>query len=212
MTGRDELPVIGELAEDLEQTLALYRGDLLEDEPDLQWVQTPFGDHRYIEPAVVRGLKLSPGVMTWRWRNRDFPLPVLEANVDGAPPGSSLQRTVLGVPIYERAAQPYAAVFGAAGVEPCQAEGVGGQLTIRCQNSATGSLIVAENRWSGWQVWRDWHATAFPENEAEIKALEADRGRFLGFIRVVGCRREEVVLTDPIISLPTQYTKQPLLR
>ena len=51
-----------------------------------------------------------------------------------------------------------------------------------------------------------------PENETEIKALEADRGNFLGYVRLVGRRRAEANLEEPIVSIPRQYTKKPLLR
>jgi hypothetical protein len=32
----------------------------------------------------------------------------------------------------------------------------------------------------GWQLWLDWHRVIAPDNEAEIKAIEADRGNHLG--------------------------------
>ena len=46
----------------------------------------------------------------------------------------------------------------------------------------------------------------------EIKALEADRGSYLGYVRLVGRRRHQAILADLIVSLPAQYTKKPLLR
>jgi SAM-dependent methyltransferase len=64
----------------------------------------------------------------------------------------------------------------------------------------------------GWQRWLDWHRAVCPENVAEIKAVEADRGRYLGYVRVVGRRLEGVKLEEPIVALPAQYTKKPLLR
>ncbi|HWJ48742.1 MAG TPA: hypothetical protein VNS62_13895 [Candidatus Udaeobacter sp.] len=51
-----------------------------------------------------------------------------------------------------------------------------------------------------------------PDNAAEIKALEADRGICLGYVRLVGRRNRQAKVTDPIVSLPAQYTKKPLLR
>lgn len=33
--------------------------------PTLQWVQPPFGEHYFVEPAIRTGLKLSPGIVTW---------------------------------------------------------------------------------------------------------------------------------------------------
>ncbi len=71
---------------------------------------------------------------------------------------------------------------------------------------------VADSMPDGWQVWLDWHKANFPDNTVEIKALEADRGGFLGYVRLVGRRQAGVKLSEPIVSLPEQYTKQPLLR
>jgi hypothetical protein len=63
----------------------------------------------------------------------------------------------------------------------------------------------------GWQVWLDWHRTGFPDNHPEIRALEADRGRYLGYVRLAG-RRSQTKLAEHIVSVPTQYTKKPFLR
>ncbi len=73
-------------------------------------------------------------------------------------------------------------------------------------------ILVADAMPDGWQRWLDWHQAVAPDNAAEIEALEADQGRTLGYVRVVARRRPDVVLDDPIVSLPAQYTKHPLLR
>jgi cyclopropane fatty-acyl-phospholipid synthase-like methyltransferase len=70
---------------------------------------------------------------------------------------------------------------------------------------------VADSMPDGWQLWLDWHRATFPDNTVEIRALEADRGSCLGYIRLVG-RRTDVKLPQPIVSLPEQYTKKPLRR
>ncbi len=64
----------------------------------------------------------------------------------------------------------------------------------------------------GWRLWLDWLRAIAPENEKEIKTIEADRGRYLGCVRVVGRRNGTVKLADHIVSLPAEYTKKPLLR
>jgi SAM-dependent methyltransferase len=64
----------------------------------------------------------------------------------------------------------------------------------------------------GWQVWLDWHKVIAPDNHSEIKALEADRGRYVGYVRLVGRRQGGVTLADPIESVPSQYAQKPLLR
>ena len=73
-------------------------------------------------------------------------------------------------------------------------------------------IELADTMPDGWQVWMDWHKTAFPDNSEEIKTLEADRGSYLGYVRVVGRRRRETQLAEQIVSVPTEYTKKPLLR
>ena len=61
-------------------------------------------------------------------------------------------------------------------------------------------------------AWLEWQTTAFPDNRVEIEALEADRGRCLAYVRMVGRRRPEVKLEDRVESMPAQYTREPLLR
>ncbi len=73
-------------------------------------------------------------------------------------------------------------------------------------------MELADTLPDGWQAWLDWHRVIAPHNEVEIKALEADRGEYLGYARVVGRRRSDAVLPEPIESIPAQYTKKPLLR
>lgn len=74
------------------------------------------------------------------------------------------------------------------------------------------AIELADTMPDGWEAWLDWHRTICPENHAEIKALEADRGRYLGYVRVVARRLVEARLDEPIVSLPQHYTKAPLLR
>ena len=78
----------------------------------------------------------------------------------------------------------------------------------------TGIMDIehADTMPDGWQLWLDWHRIVAPDNESEIRALEADRGNYLGYVRLVGRRRSQATLADPIVSLPSHYTKKPLLR
>jgi hypothetical protein len=71
---------------------------------------------------------------------------------------------------------------------------------------------VADTLPDGWQFWRDWLKRVAPDNATEIGALEADAGSHLGYVRVVGRRRVEAQLMEPIVSVPTHYAKKPLLR
>jgi len=64
----------------------------------------------------------------------------------------------------------------------------------------------------GWRLWLDWHNVIAPDNKSEIKALEGDRGSYLGYVRLVGRRNGQTKLADHIVSVPAKYTKRPLLR
>ena len=74
------------------------------------------------------------------------------------------------------------------------------------------NIELADTMPDGWQLWLDWHRVVAPDNEAEIKALEADHGNYLGYVRLVGRRQGQAELADHIVSLPERYTKMPLLR
>lgn len=124
--------------------------------PSLQWVQTPFGEHGYIAPAMSMNLKLSTGIRAWNWKDREFPIPVLEANRAGPPPGPVRKVDEIdGISIYARDDQSYAAVIINGGMEPCVATGSGGWIEVTCDNSVDGYLEVKENMWNGWKAYRD---------------------------------------------------------
>jgi hypothetical protein len=73
-------------------------------------------------------------------------------------------------------------------------------------------IELADTLSDGWRLWREWIAAVAPDNAVEIRALEADRGSYLGYVRLVGRRRPLVRLDEPIVSVPMEYTTKPLLR
>ena len=74
------------------------------------------------------------------------------------------------------------------------------------------TIEVGDTMPEGWMAWLDWQRAVAPENAIEIDAVQRDRGRFIGYVRVVGRRRPDAQLEEPISSIPTQYTRKPLLR
>jgi SAM-dependent methyltransferase len=80
------------------------------------------------------------------------------------------------------------------------------------QRSGIVTVDLADTMEGGWQLWLDWQRTLCPDNAVEINAIEADRGRHLGYVRVVGRRRSDARLDEPIQSLKTEYTYKPMLR
>jgi SAM-dependent methyltransferase len=72
-------------------------------------------------------------------------------------------------------------------------------------------VTAADTLADGWRFWLDWLKIIAPDNKTEIRALETDAGSHLGYVRVAGRRRAEARLSDPIVSVPAQYEKKPLL-
>ena len=72
--------------------------------------------------------------------------------------------------------------------------------------------IREESRDARVLVWLDSLRAIAPDNATEIAALEADAGRHIGYVRVVGRRRADALVSDPVVSIPSQYEKKPLLR
>lgn len=60
---------------------------------------------------------------------------------------------------------------------------------------------VADSMEDGWRIWLNWHEQEYPDNTKEIRALQADRGEYLGYIRCVGRRRLGVELSEPLFHV-----------
>ena len=78
----------------------------------------------------------------------------------------------------------------------------------------TGIVAVetADTLPDGWKMWRDWLLLIARDNVTEINAVERDAGRCLGYVRIVGRRKPETPLMEPVVSIPSTYTRAPLLR
>lgn len=71
---------------------------------------------------------------------------------------------------------------------------------------------LADTLPDGWQLWREWHLAIAPDNAVEIRALETDGGRYLGYVRAVARRRADAQLPEPTVSVRSPYSRHPLLR
>ena len=48
--------------------------------------------------------------------------------------------------------------------------------------------------------------------DSGVRKLRGGRMRHFGYVRAVGRRRAKAQLVDPLMSVPVEYTKKPLLR
>lgn len=72
-------------------------------------------------------------------------------------------------------------------------------------------IELSENMPEGGRLWLDWHRENWPHNTLELAALEADAGRYVGYMRQVARRRPGVELEPPPVSVKTEYVKVDLL-
>lgn len=80
------------------------------------------------------------------------------------------------------------------------------------ERSGVLDITVADTLPDGWRLSLDSLRAVAPDNAMETGALEADAGRHIGYVRVVGRRRADAPVYDPAVSIPAQYEKKPLLR
>jgi cyclopropane fatty-acyl-phospholipid synthase-like methyltransferase len=72
-------------------------------------------------------------------------------------------------------------------------------------------IEISEAMPDGGQLWLDWHRKNWPDNVAEIEALEADSGAYIGYCRQVARRRVDAVLAEHRVSVATEYVQRDLL-
>jgi cyclopropane fatty-acyl-phospholipid synthase-like methyltransferase len=80
------------------------------------------------------------------------------------------------------------------------------------QRSGILEVSHADSLEDAWQLWLTWQETAFPDNRAEIEALERDRGEHLTYVRAISRRRLDAAVPAPLTHVPTTYVRHPLLR
>jgi hypothetical protein len=133
--------------------------------PSLQWLTLPFGEHYWVEPALNADLKVADVIWAWGWKDRPAPPARLIASRDAQPPNTTAIGQITDVPVYEDATINYAYILAGEAVTPCPATGSGGDLIVKCSTATPGQLIVQENSWTGWQVWRDGARVELADND-----------------------------------------------
>lgn len=79
------------------------------------------------------------------------------------------------------------------------------------QRTGIIEVEVADTLPEGWRLWQQWHEAIAPDNRLEIAALQADSGRYLGYVRVIGRKQQTIQSGEPIRSIPMEYNRKPLL-
>jgi hypothetical protein len=147
---------------------------------DVQWVEAPYGEHLFIEPAISMGMKLSPGILTWGWRGRTPPRAAISAVREWTAVGDAKKiNSLMGFNFYTRDNAPYAGVNTGDKIQPCKTSGSGGILQVTCNVEQAGKLVVQENMWTGWQAWMDGKRTQLSGKERLEVAMPAGEHKFV---------------------------------
>ncbi|MBE2221216.1 MAG: hypothetical protein IAF02_06735 [Anaerolineae bacterium] len=131
-----------------------------------QWVATPFGEHFWGPLAAERGIKLSPFVRPFHWKDRDLPVANLQMDYTfSAPDQPDVYASLHGITIREQPEHQYAYMLTDSGSVSCDADARGGLIRVNCDSDQSGILMVEEFSWTGWQVTQDGFRTALLPNE-----------------------------------------------
>jgi hypothetical protein len=146
--------------------------------PDLQWITPPPGDLYFIQPAIAFNLKQTVGFQPWHWKDRPFPMPVLEAARQDQHAEGTVVGTVAGTRIFRAPpGREYAFIAHPDGARTlCSANGQGGDIDVACIAPRPGTLTVLENSWSGWHARID--DVSAPLRSGRWLAIDVPEGAF----------------------------------
>lgn len=120
-----------------------------------QWTAFPFGEHLWTEMGVSLGFKVTGLATPWWWDQRPAPDPFLEITRHTSSLPGAVAGNIRGIPIYVHPDNQYASVVSIGQASSCQAQGIGGYITVECDNPKPGLLLVRENSWTGWRASMD---------------------------------------------------------
>ena len=70
------------------------------------------------------------------------------------------------------------------------------------EQSGIMDIEVADTMPDGWQRWLDWHRQSHSTTGRKSRRSKRTAAGYLGYVRVVGRRRQNALLQDPVISVP----------
>ena len=130
---------------------------IIEELPNINnnWFEPPYGDQKWVLPSIERGYKVTHAGYPWWWKGRLNPAPYFQMT-DGDPiEGMVPSRPATTIPTYFDPNNLYASIHSSGINKPCTAMKSGGYISVECQNSEPGLLVIQENNWVGWKAWRD---------------------------------------------------------
>ncbi len=141
-----------------------------------EWVNLPFGEHMWLIPGFDMNLKISNGIRTWQWKNRQDPPINQEATPVAVDPSTpNLERVLNGLYFVSHPENEYAFIQNVDQKVVCKAQAVGGNIDVECPDSGKGRLIVYENNWTGWDAWVD--QTRIPLLGSDWLSVDAPAGK-----------------------------------
>lgn len=144
---------------------------------ETQWVQPP-PDHYWMPFLLDKGIKITNIFRPWYLKDRQPPpgrtsVEFVAPEADPAEGSVGEQGPTMVVQVDESV--HYAMVQTPAGGVPCEANAMGGEIEVSCQNDLPGTLVVMENNLPGWAASRD--GTRTPVLRGDWLRLDAPIGQ-----------------------------------
>jgi hypothetical protein len=128
---------------------------------DSQWIGAPDALRGWMEFAHIAGLKTTGIGRPWFWSDRKPPLPYLLViqGEEQPPAGYTFLETISDVNIFQNSENAYAAIRNSRGTTACSAKATDGFIDVACSSSESGTLVIKENAFDGWQATIDGNPT-----------------------------------------------------
>jgi hypothetical protein len=147
-----------------------------------EWISLPYGDHYWMIPALDTNLKISDGIRTWNWKERENPPIYQRATFDTPVLGATnILREIDDMYYFSQYENEYAYILSGDQKITCKAQATGGNINVDCPYTEKGQLFVHENSWTGWYAWVDQAKT--PLRKSVWLSVDAPVGKHSYYFR-----------------------------
>ncbi|NIM96200.1 MAG: hypothetical protein GTO18_21085 [Anaerolineales bacterium] len=132
---------------EIEESIDLFKTETT------QWVKAP-PQHIWYPALFEENIKATNFFRPWYWAYMQSPSPKIET-IHTSEDDETIEGAFARVDSYQfikHSNIEYAYVTTGSEAIPCQAEAIGGNIDVICNNESPGILFVEENYWTGWNV------------------------------------------------------------
>jgi hypothetical protein len=135
-------------------------------EAGTQWVEPPKNSFVWVPPLLESGQKITGVYRPAHWKYRDPPTGSIQAFLQGEQlPDGEILGQFETVQVVRLPTVHYAFVkLTSNEIVPCEANSIGGNISVHCSSDSPGQLFVEENSWNGWKAYVDGERVSLRKN------------------------------------------------